>query len=82
MDSWKTLIIAALVMLGSQVLADENKGSYDRSILLILLSPTFLVSGTTELSELGFGRNPEKPICVPRELRFCRVSSYLRKGIL
>ena len=53
MDSWKTLIIAALVMLGSQVLADEKKGSYDRSMLLVLLSPTFLVSGTTGLSELA-----------------------------
>ncbi|WP_095153573.1 DUF2388 domain-containing protein [Pseudomonas sp. Irchel 3E13] len=53
MDSWKTLIIATLVMLSPQALADENKGSYDRSMLLVLLSPTFLVSGTTGLSELA-----------------------------
>lgn len=53
MDSWKTLIIATLAMFSPQALADENKGSYDRSMLLILLAPTFLVSGTTGFSELA-----------------------------
>lgn len=52
MDSWKNLTIALLAVISTQALA-ENKGSYEKSMMMITLAPTTLLSGTTGLSELA-----------------------------
>ncbi|WP_192560259.1 DUF2388 domain-containing protein [Pseudomonas allokribbensis] len=52
MDSWKALVIICLGTISTQTLA-EDKGSYQNSMMMITMAPTFLLSGTTGLSELA-----------------------------
>lgn len=52
MDSWKAFGIITIAMISTQALA-EDKGSYENSMMMITMAPTFLLSGTTGLSELA-----------------------------
>ena len=61
MDFWKTLATVAVVSISAQAAA-ENKGSYQNSMMMITMAPTFLVSGTTALTMLATKNfKPAKP---------------------
>ncbi|MBA1431115.1 DUF2388 domain-containing protein [Pseudomonas orientalis] len=48
MDSWRTLAIAIMVSISPHAVA-EDKGSYQNSMMMITLAPTFIIAATTAL---------------------------------
>jgi uncharacterized protein (TIGR02448 family) len=50
MDSWKTLAIAVMVLIGNQVSAAENANPFDKALIFTTFVPTILVAGTTSLT--------------------------------
>ncbi|WP_347359909.1 DUF2388 domain-containing protein [Pseudomonas sp. MWU12-2115] len=52
MNSWKAFGIITIALISTKALA-EDKGSYENSMMMITMAPTFLLSGTTGLSELA-----------------------------
>lgn len=50
MDSWKTLTIAVMVLMGNQAVAAENANPFDKALMYSTFVPTILVAGTTSLT--------------------------------
>jgi len=53
MGSWKTLAIALLASIGTQVGAGEIKNPWDRAGVMTTVLPTFITGGTTMLTSDG-----------------------------
>ncbi|WP_053137455.1 DUF2388 domain-containing protein [Pseudomonas sp. MIACH] len=50
MDSWKTLAIAVMVLIGAPAVAAENANPFDKALMYSTFLPTILVAGTTSLT--------------------------------
>jgi uncharacterized protein (TIGR02448 family) len=50
MDSWKTLAIAAMVLIGASAVAAENANPFDKALMYTTFVPTILIGGASALT--------------------------------
>ncbi|AZF48590.1 DUF2388 domain-containing protein [Pseudomonas sp. R2-7-07] len=50
MDSWKTLLITLLALVGTQAVGAENANPIDKGLIITTFLPTILIAGTTSLT--------------------------------